>query len=120
MGIAFCIKCGTQKKSPFTVCKSCGFKPTKTAEKAKSLWLSSDRKQTLEDIELNAEPAPEQLKEFASLLSRGQSVKFPSNEIKMLIEQHDYIQEFKTWKAMLFGACFLILPVIAILLLVFG
>ena len=116
MKLSFCINCGNEKPDPHKKCNSCNFEPIEESDVVKSVWLSTDRRLLEGDLEFDVKPDFDELKEFARKISEGDSPDYPEDDLIILKEQYSSVNEVSGIKAILFGGCFLILPVIALIL----
>lgn len=114
MAKAYCIKCGSSKKSPHKKCEACGFKPIETLDIVKSVWLSSNRRLSVEDLELDQSPSIEELEGFAKSIKQGENAVFPKTEIDILAKQYAAVSEVTWLKVLLVSLPFVILPLSAI------
>ena len=120
MSFAFCIKCGNRKKNPHVICKTCGFVPEDEIDLVKSVWLSSNRALSIEDIEEGIIPDEEEVSEFAREIAIGKPPNYPDEDIRILTEQYRALQEGFVHSPLWFGFAFLVIPIIAILVYIFG
>lgn len=119
MALAICIYCGDHKKGPFATCTRCGKSPTGSdIEMARSLYLSSDVFLDNSDTKLDEED----LKALSQKIACSEPVCYPEEIINVLLKQKRQLENSNKiqWGFLLFGFSFLILPVVAILLLIFG
>jgi len=83
------MKCGKSKRRAFEQCKSCGFIPTESTDKAKSYMLSTGY-QIAEDYRAKSWKA---LLAIGQQISRGEPYRFSDAEVK---EVADYIQSVES------------------------
>jgi hypothetical protein len=114
--LSFCINCGNEKPDPHEKCNSCNFEPIEESDVVKSVWLSTDRRLSESDLEFDVKPDFDELQEFARKISEGDSPDYPEDDLIILREQYSSVNEISGIKAILFGCCFLILPVSALIL----
>jgi len=119
MNKAFCINCGAGKKDPHVKCRSCGFKAIETLDIVKSVWLSTDRRLSEEDLELDRGPSEEQLAIIAKAIKNGEEVRYPQQEIEQLQKQYEAVSEVSWSKVILVGLPFVIIPLIAFAMFIY-
>lgn len=115
MKLSFCINCGKEKPDPHKKCNSCSFELIEDSDVVKSVWLSSDRRLSESDLEFDVRPDFDDLRDFACKVSEGDSPSYPENDLIILQKQYSSVNEISGIKVILFGGCFLILPVIALI-----
>lgn len=115
MSLAICIKCGEGKKRPIAKCNSCSFKPANEEDLVKSMWLSTDRRLTEQDLINEAGPTEEKLIAFQNLIKAGDSVPYRTDELSILRTQYRETGEVSLLRIYMFGMCFLILPIAAVI-----
>ena len=108
---AYCIKCGEEKKKPHCLCKGCKFKPIEESDIVKSVWLSSIRILSEEEVEFREY---KQLERFSSRISTGESPIYPEHELKLLLSQYRTVQEKTIISPLWFGFAFFVIPLLAI------
>ena len=115
MSKSVCIFCGEFKTQPYHRCKSCRAKPSSNLELAKSIYLS-DGYQINDDWVSNSNDF---LNEASNHIKNGSPVDFDQSTIDSLLEQKKLLDTV-TWKHelkfVLFGACFLIIPITVLIL----
>lgn len=113
MIFSICMCCGRSKSEPLAKCNNCGADPSGSdLEMAKSLILSTSI--TNEDgMPVISE---DELVSIGDDIGTGESYDFDPVEIKKLLDEKKVLDESPTiqWGFLLFGFCFLIIPIIAI------
>ncbi|MFS1702410.1 hypothetical protein [Alteromonas sp. AMM-1] len=115
---AFCINCGEGKQDPHKKCSACGLLPNKKSDIVKSVWLSTERCLSEDELEVDNRPTIEELQTFASEIKYGKQVAYPQNEIELLTKQFEEVSEVSWFKVLLVGLPFIIIPIIAMVLLI--
>ena len=116
MSLAICIKCGEGRKRPIAKCNSCGFKPTNEEDLVKSMWLSTDRRFTAQDLIDEAGPTEEKLISFQNLIKSEESIPYSADELQILRTQYIETGEVSLLRIYMFCMCFLVLPIVGVIL----
>lgn len=93
---AVCIVCGEEKRSPWKICKSCGFDPNSSPDAlVKSVYLSTGRYEDRADKDIYKD----HLLKFSEDIKSGISVYYEECDILRLTKQMDSVISI-TWHAL--------------------
>jgi hypothetical protein len=94
--LCLCIKCGTRKRGHLHRCRTCGFKPSSTADVAKSLYLSrgvyTDEERADSPHFVPEDYSEERLVQIGSELAAGVPYKYNEARLAKLVAQGEAVK----------------------------